>query len=374
MKFTVSSTVIFNRLQVISRVINSKNSLPILDCILIELKDGTLLLTASDKETTLSTSIVVNEPDGEGQIAISSKTLLDALREISEQPLSFDINLDTLEVKISYMNGRYNLVGQNADEYPLTLPFSGDTTILNIPADVLLSGLNRTSFATADDEIHPVMNGIYLDITPEDITIAATDGHKLVRCHTVAAKGNEKSSLILAKKPVNMLRNFLPKEEGGVELRFDNRNAVMVSQNYTMICRLIEGRYPNYNSVIPKNNPNRATVDRASFISALKRVSVFSSQVSSLVKLSMDYNRIKVSAQDIDFSTSAEETIECLYDGATMDIGFKANFFIDILNNISSDSVILELADPSRAGVIVPESQGENEDLLMLLMPMMVND
>ena len=374
MKFIVSSTSLFSHLQAISRVINSKNSLTILDCFLIEMQDGTLSMTASDNETTLSTSIEVSDYEGEGCFAVSSKTLLEALKEIPEQPLSFQINMDNLEITVEYLNGKYSMMGQTADEYPQA-PSLGDNAVqVTMAADTLLAGVNRCIFATADDELRPVMNGIYFDITTESITLVASDGHKLVRNKTFMARGDEKAAFILPKKPANLLKNLLPKEEGDVQIGFDDKNAMFTMENYRMVCRLIEGRYPNYNSVIPSNNPHKATVDRGSFISALRRVSVFSSQASSLIKLSLSENQMKISAQDIDFSTSAEETLACQYDGTNMSIGFKSSFLIDILNNIAAQEVIIELADPSRAGVIVPEQQEDNEDLLMLLMPMMLND
>jgi DNA polymerase-3 subunit beta len=196
----------------------------------------------------------------------------------------------------------------------------------------------------------------------------------LVRSKALKVQGNEKSAFILAKKPAGLLRNLLPKEQGDVQIDFDDRNAIFTMENYRMICRLIEGRYPNYNSVIPQDNPHRATVDRQLLISALRRVSVFSSQASSLIKLQLDTDQIHISAQDVDFSTSAEEKLACQYSGKQMSIGFKSTFLIDILNNISSQDVVLELADPSRAGVIVPAEQTEDEDVLMLIMPMMLND
>ena len=374
MKFIVSSTSLFSHLQAISRVINSKNSLPILDCFLLELHDGTLSMTASDNETTLSTSIEVNEFDGDGRFAVSSRTLLEALKEIPEQPLSFAINPENLEITVQYQNGKYSLMGQNADEYPKPQALGNNAVQLTIPANVLLDGVNRCIFATADDELRPVMNGIYFDITSEDITLVASDGHKLVRNKTYEAHDSEKAAFILPKKPANLLKNLLTKEQGDVQIGFDDRNATFILENYQMVCRLIEGRYPNYNSVIPQNNPHKAVIDRTSLISALRRVSVFSSQASSLIKLNLSTNQMKISAQDIDFSTSAEETLMCQYEGNDMSIGFKSSFLIDILNNIPSTNVVIELADPSRAGVIVPEEQSENEDLLMLLMPMMLND
>lgn len=374
MKFIVSSTALFSHLQAISRVINSKNSLPILDCFLIELQDGTLSMTASDNETTLSTSIEVSDYEEDGRFAVSSKTLLEALKEIPEQPLSFQINSSNLEITVQYQNGKYSLMGQSADEYPQAPKLNEGAVQVVMGADILTTGINRSLFATADDELRPVMNGIYFDITTEDITLVASDGHKLVRNKTYAAHGEEKAAFILPKKPANLLKNLLPKEQGDVQIGFDDRNATFTLENYRMVCRLIEGRYPNYNSVIPQNNPHKAIIDRASFISALRRVSVFSSQASSLIKLSLSENMMKISAQDIDFSTSAEESLICQYDGNAMSIGFKSSFLIDILNNIASQNVIIELADPSRAGVVVPEEQEENEDLLMLLMPMMLND
>ena len=373
MKFIVSSTGLFSRLQAISRVINSKNSLPILDCFLLELTDGTLSITASDSETTLSTSIETNEYDTDGRFAVNSKTILDALKEIPEQPLTFEVN-ESMEIVVKYQNGKYSLMGQNADEYPQSANLGSNAVHVGLGVEVLMNGINRSLFATADDELRPVMNGIYFDITTEDITFVASDGHKLVRNKSYKARGNEKAAFILPKKPATLLKNLLPKETGDVQIDFDDRNAMFTLENYSMTCRLIEGRYPNYNSVIPQNNPHRATIDRAAFVSALKRVSVFSSAASSLIKLRLDMNTIQISGQDIDFSTSAEETLMCQYEGNQMSIGFKSTFLIDILSNISSHEVVMELADPSRAGVIVPVEQNEDEDLLMLLMPMMLND
>lgn len=374
MKFSVSSTGLFSHLQAISRVINSKNSLPILDCFLMQLKENKLLLTASDGETTLTTQLEVNSSNEEGCFAVSSKTLLDALKEIPEQPLTFDVNTQTQEITVYYQNGKYSLMGQTADEYP-QIPTTGNNTVhLTLDTQALLSGITRCIFATADDELRPVMNGIYLDINPEGITFVASDGHKLVRSRNLSLQGNERAAFILPKKPANLLKNLLPKEAGNVEIDFDDRNATFTLENYRMVCRLIEGRYPNYNAVIPTNNPFRATVERATLLSALRRVSVFSSQASSLVKLHLDNNQLHVSAQDIDFSTSAEESLPCEYEGYSLSIGFKSPFLIDILNNINSPEVVIELADPSRAGVILPIEQEENDDLLMLLMPMMLNN
>ena len=374
MKLVISSTALFSHLQAIGRVINSKNTLPILDCFLFEVNDGVLSLTASDNETTMSTSLEVIESDGNCRFAINAKTIQDALKEIPEQPLTFAFNPDTLEILVQYMNGRYSVVAQNADEYPLPLTLGENAVHVEMEAATMLNGINRALFATADDELRPVMNGIYFDITTDDLTMVASDGHKLVRNKNFATKGNEKAAFILPKKPATLLKNLLGKEQGAVSIDFDDRNATFTMPNYRMVCRLIEGRYPNYNSVIPQNNPHKVTIDRAILLSALKRVSVFSSQASSLIKLRLQDNQLVLSGQDIDFSTSAEETINCSYSGSPMSIGFKATFLIDILNNITGQDVIIELADPSRAGVLVPADQEENENLLMLLMPMMLND
>ena len=374
MRFIVSSTALLSHLQAISRVINSKNTLPIMDCFLFGLQDGTLSITASDTETTMVTSIEVTESDSDGRFAITARTLLDAMKEIPEQPLTFNINNDTLEITVQYMNGQYTVMGQNADEYPQSATLGENAVHVNIPANVLLNGINRSIFATADDELRPVMNGIYFDITPEDITMVASDGHKLVRNKNLSVKGSEKAAFILPKKPANLLKNILTKEENAVSIDFDDRNAVITMEKHRMVCRLIEGRYPNYNSVIPQNNPYKITIDRAVLLSALRRVSVFSSQSSSLVKLRSEAGKLIISTQDTDFSTSAEETLTCQYEGNPMSIGFKAPFLIDILNNITGQDVIIELADPSRAGVLVPAEQEENSNLLMLLMPMMLND
>ena len=374
MRFIVSSTTLSTHLQGTSRVINSKNALPILDCFLFELRDGMLTVTVSDSETTMTTTLEVVESNADGRFAITARTLLDALKEIPEQPLTFDIDLQSLEMTVLYQNGQYSLVGQNANEFPTPVTLGENAVRMDIDAQVLLNGINRAIFATADDELRPVMNGIYFDITTESLTMVASDGHKLVRSKTMSAHGNERAAFILPKKPAVLIKNLLPKEEGLVSIEFDERNAVFTLDNYRMVCRLIEGRYPNYNSVIPANNPNKITIDRLQLLGALRRVSIFSSQASSLVKLCMSADSMVINAQDIDFSTSAKETLTCQYAGTPMEIGFKSSFLIDILNNIPSDDVLIELADPSRAGVITPVEQEEDEDLLMLLMPMMLND
>lgn len=374
MKFIVSSTGLFSHLQAVSRVINSKNSLPILDCVLMEVKEGILSLTASDSESTLTTSLPVNDTDGNGRFAVSARKFIDSLKEIPEQPLTFEVDTNNFNIAIYYLNGKYSLVGQNADDFPLAPALRDNPIHISMASKVLVNGINRTLFATAEDELRPVMNGVYMDMTPADITFVASDGHRLVRDKSTAAHANTNAAFILPKKPSNIWKTLLTKGEDEVTIDFDEKNAVITASEYKMVCRLIEGRYPNYNSVIPQDNPYKVRIDRQAMMSALRRVSVFSSQASSLIKLHLDNNQLQISAQDIDFSTSAEEILTCEYDGNPMSIGFKSTFLIDILNNLNAEEVIIELTDPSRAGVIVPAEQEENDDVLMLLMPMMLND
>ncbi|WP_085535057.1 DNA polymerase III subunit beta [Massilibacteroides vaginae] len=374
MKFDVSSTALLSRLQSISKVIASKNSLPILDSFLFNLEGDKLTITASDSETRLLTSVDVMNVEGEGLFAISAKILLDPLKELPEQPLHFSINEDNMEVFIHFQNGQYSFIGQRGDTYPQQKPIGENVTSLQIEAQILLNGLGRALFATADDELRPVMNGVYFDINTDSMTFVASDGHKLARLRNYAIKGEERAAFILAKKPANLLRSVLAKEQEEVLIKFDENNAYFTCSNFEMVCRLIEGRYPNYNSVIPQENPYKVTIDRVSFLNALKRVSVFSNPASSLVKLHLLDNQLIISAQDIDFSTSAEEKIICQYVDPELKIGFKGTFLIEILANISSEEVVIELADPTRAGTIVPAENEENEDLLMLIMPMMLND
>ncbi len=374
MKFVVKSVDLFNHLQAISRVIASKNTLPVMDCFLFDLQDGTLSITASDTETTMITQVEVLDSDSNGRFAVVAKTLLDALKEIPDQGLTFEVDLDTFAIIVRYMNGQYKIIGQSSDTYPFPPMLGVNTESISIKSNIVTNGITRSIFASGEDELRPVMNGVFFDIQTDSVTFVASDGHKLSRIKRYDCNGTEKASFILPKKPANLLRNVLPKDDTEVHIDFDDRNVVFATIDYKLICRQLEGRYPNYNSVIPKNNPLRITVDRFALLSAMKRVSVFASTENSLVKLRFQGNRMTVSAQNLDFSTSAEESASCNYDGQPFSIGFKAPFLIDMLNNLSGENVDLELADPSRAGIFVPTQQEENEEALMLLMPMMLND
>ena len=374
MKFTISSSKLFSQLQAVSRVINNKNSLPILDDVLFDLVGNELKLTASDGETTIRTSIEVDGVEGSGKVASAAKLLLETLKEFSEQPLAFTIDENNFAVSMVSQNGTYSFVGVNGNEYPEMPGAEMGARELAIPAHVLQSAIEKTIFATADDDLRPVMNGIFFDIAEDKVTMVATDAHRLVRYSNTGVKPGVVASFILPKKPASLLKNLLAKEENEVKVTFGAKNARFEFGSTIIVCRQIEGRFPNYNAVIPQSNQNIVTVDRQTIINACKRVAVFANNGTAQLRLTLTENSIKISAQDIDFSTSAEETITCDYNGTPMAIGFKAPFLIDLLGSITSADVLLKLADPARAGLLLPAENEENEDVLMLLMPMLLND
>ena len=375
MKFVVSSTDLLGHLQAVSRVISSKNTLPILDNFLFRLDGNELEITASDLESTLVTKMTLENTSDSGSIAVPARILTDTLKEFPEQPLTFEIDTDKLSVVINSENGKFTVVGQNAGDFPQMPSIKQDQkATVEMPAEVLYSGINKTLFATADDELRPVMNGVFVELATDNLTFVASDAHKLVRYKRMDAKADTDSSFILPKKPASLLKNVLPKEENPVTVEFDDKNAFFSMTEYKLVCRLVEGNYPSYNSVIPTENPNKLSIDRVEFFNTLKRVSVYSNQASNLVKLALTGNQITVSAQDIDFSISAYERLNCQYEGEDMEIGFKSTFLIEILSNLSSTEVLVELSDPTRAGIMLPAaSENEAEDVLMLLMPMMIN-
>ncbi len=374
MKFIVSSLDLLNHLQAISRVISNKSTLPILDNFLFDLKGQKLTLTASDLEVTMITSLDIESTDGEGLIAMPSRLLLETLKKFPEQPLSFEIDMDKYSIAIVTEKGKYSIVGQNGEDFP-ELPGINEDKVssLQVPVELLETGINKTLFATADDELRPVMNGILMEISPERVNFVASDSHKLVRYQRLDAHAEIEASFILPKKPASSLKSILPKEEGDVKIEFDDKNAIFTLHNYKLVCRLVEGNYPSYNAVIPQDNPNKVIIDRVEFNNTLGRVSLFSNQANNLIKLKLENNKMTVSAQDLDFSISAFEHINYQYNGDEMEIGFKSAFLGEILDNLSSEEVILEMSDPSRAGILLPFAKNENEDELMLLMPMMIN-
>ncbi len=374
MKFVVSSSGLLSHLQAISRAIASKSPMPILDNFLFTLEGQKLTITASDTEVTMITTLDLDTIEGEGNIAMPSRILLETLKKFPEQPLNFEIDDETLAVDIVTEKGKFSVVGQNGDDFPALPQINEDkASHLQVSAETLFTGIVKTLFATAEDELRPVMNGILFEFTPDNMTFVASDSHKLVRYQRLDVKTEYEASFILPKKPAGLLKNVLPREDGDVEVAFDDQNAYFTMQNYRLVCRLVEGNYPSYNAVIPQDNPNKVVVDRIDLFNTLGRVSLFASQASNLVKLHLGTNEMVVSAQDIDFSISAHEKLGCQYEGDEMEIGFKSGFLADILENISSSDIVLELSDPARAGIFVPFDKSENEDELMLLMPMMIN-
>lgn len=376
MKFVVSSVDLLNHLQSVNKVINPKNTLPILDNFLFNLRKKELEITASDLETTMMTKMELENVDESGSIAIPARLLTESLKEFPDQPLTFDINIERLSIVISTENGQFTIMGQKGTDFPQIPQIKDDKkSNFQISYEVLANGLNNTFFATADDELRPVMNGIFFELTPDNITFVASDAHKLVRYKREDSKTDINSSFILPKKPANLLKNIISKDiDGQIMIEFDDKNAFIALQNYKLVCRLVEGNYPSYNSVIPTDNTNKLIIDRLKLLNTLKRVSVFSNQASNLVKLKLKGNQLTVSAQDIDFSISAYERLSCQYEGDDMEIGFKSLFLIEILANLKSPEVVIELSDPSRAGLFLPvQKDNDDEDVLMLLMPMMIN-
>lgn len=374
MRLTISSTTLASRLTALSKVFNSKNSLPILDCYLFEVNDNQLTITASDSENVMTTQIQLDESDGNGTFAVNNRNILDAVKELPEQPLTLDVDMSTYAIKVIYMNGMYNFTAQNGDEFPRMQPLNDSAAAITIESKTLANDIAHSIFATANEELRPVMNGIYFDLKEDSLAIVASDGHKLVRTLNKNIKSEKPMSFILPKKPATLLKNVLQKTEDDVIIRFDDRNANILFPEGTLACRLIEGRYPNYNSVIPQDNPNLLTVDRMVLASVVRRVLPFASDSSQQIRLHIETGKAVISSEDIDFYTSAKEEIVCDYNGMPMDIGFKGTSLMEILTNLDGEEVELKLADPSRPCLIIPTNQPENEDVLMLIMPMLLND
>lgn len=374
MRLTISSTALASRLSALSKVFNNKNTMPILDCYLFDVKGNTLTITASDSENVMTTQLQADEADSEGTFAVNYRTILDAVRELPEQPLTLDVDMSSFAVKVIYLNGMYNFTAQRGDEFPRLQPLHDGATSIIIDSKTLVNDISHSIFATANEELRPVMNGIYFDLNQEGLAIVASDGHKLVRTRNKSIKTENPMSFILPKKPATLLKNVLTKSEDEVIIRFDDRNANISYADGSLTCRLIEGRYPNYNSVIPQDNPNQLTMDRMVMIGVIRRVLPFASDSSQQIRLHIEAGKAVISSEDIEFYTSAKEEIICDYTGATMDIGFKGTTLMEILTNLDCEEVTLEFADPSRPCLILPTQQPENEDILMLIMPMLLND
>lgn len=374
MRFSLSSTALSSKLNILSKVISPKNSISILECFLFEIKDGKLTLTASDNTNMMNCTMDLIEYDSDGSFCVPNRIMLTSVKELAEQPIVFDVNLEDNSIKMNYINGSYRIFGQSANEYPRMKGLEGEATSTVLPSEVLINNINRTLFATAQDELRMVMNGLYFDLKEEYMAIVASDGHKLVRNRIYGCKTETPASFILPKKPATLLRTVLAADGSDVTIRFNQSNAEVIYNDGMLSCRLIEGKYPNYNSVIPQDNPNRLTIDRKALISALRRVMPFASESTQLVKLRIANNSLEINSEDIEFATSARENVVCEYGGMPMSIGFKGSALYEICNNLTSDEIVIELADPGRAGIISPAQQPEGEDVLMLIMPMLLND
>lgn len=373
--FIVSSTELYSHLQQLNKVVPSKSTLPILGNFLFDIQNNELRLTATDTANTISTQLTLNNVEGNGSICIDAKKILEILKEFGEQPITFNINLENLIVEMVTQNGKFSLAGYNAEDFPQFPILQKESHKFTISGDALQSGIQKSIFAVANDPLRPIMNGICFDILPDEFCFVATDAHKLVRYKRFDIKVDFTESFILSQKSANLLKNMVDKTTESVQISFDKQNAFFsFPDNSNLICRLIEGVYPAYNSVIPKENPNKLTVDRVELMNSIKRVSIFSNPATNLVRLQINPNHLVVSAQDFDLATSGVEQLACSYDGELMEIGFKSSFLMEILANHTTPTVILELSDPTRAGLVLAAEEDHTiEDTLMLIMPMKIN-
>lgn len=374
MRFTLSSTALSSKLSALSRVINSKNSIAILGCFVFRTENDVVYLTASDGENWLSTSLALSDNDSNDSFAIESRYILDAVKGFADQPLTFEVDKANNTAKVTYMNGQFSLPVESAEKFPQPQSVGENAHEIIISSSLLSENINRSIFATAQEELRPVMNGIYFDATQECLTVVASDGHKLVRNRLFSIKSEQPASFIMPKKPAAILKNMLAKDDSEVAIRFDDRNALILFSDSTITCRLIEGRYPNYNSVIPQNNTNEVIVDREGLLAAIKRVQPFANDASNLIRFHIEGGILQLDAEDFDFNKTATERIACEYNGHPMSIGFKGSAFVEVLSNFDCQEVNIQLADPSRAGLVIPTEQPEEQDVLMLMMPMLIND
>lgn len=371
MNFITSSTALLRHLQSISGVLSTSNTLPILDNFLFEIVDNQLIISASDLETTMRTSMEV-ESNGDGKIAIPAKLLLDVLKNLPDQPCNFSIDFSSFAVEISYDNGKSKMVGFNGDEFP-KIPTIENSSSVRVSGEIISSAINKTLFATGNDDLRPVMSGVFCQFTPQDIIFVATDAHKLVRYRRTDSTAETTSSFILPKKPLNLLKSNLSSDIE-VLIEYNESNAIFTFGDIVLVCRLIDGKYPNYEAVIPKENPNVLIVDRTQFLGSIKRVSIFANKTTHQIKLKLAGSELALFAEDLDFANAANERLTCSYSGEDMEIAFNSRFLLEMLNNIDTKEVKLEMSMPNRAGLLMPaEVSNEHEDILMLVMPVMLN-
>ena len=372
MKFIVSSSALLKSLQLIGGVINNSNTLPILDNFLFEINESALTITASDLETTYSTQLTI-ESETNSLIALPARLLLDILKTFPEQPLTF-LKTEKNTVEISANNGKYALAYVNGDEFPKR-PKIKDSKTLSIKGNILFTAINTTLFASGNDDLRPVMSGIFFQFSTESLTFVATDAHKLVRYTRHDLKSEETGEFIMPKKPLQILKNTLSVIDEEITIEYNQTNVQYRIGNSTLTCRLIDGKYPNYEAVIPKENPNQMTLNRNDFLNSVKRVSIFSNKTTHQVSLMIAGASLKISAEDLDYSNSAEERLDCDYQGDDIKIGFNSRFLIEMLSGLSCEDVKLSMSMPNRAGLITPiDSSSEREDITMLVMPVMLNN
>lgn len=373
MKFIISSSSLLKQLQALSGVLNSSNSLPILDNFLFEIEKGELTIFASDLETTMTTKLTIESKDS-GTIAIPAKLLIDTLKTFPDQPLTFSVDKQKFSIEIASDYGKYKLTGQNGEEFP-KVPAIKAASSIDIEAAVLAEAINKTIFATGNDELRPVMSGVFCQLSPENVTFVSTDAHKLVRYRRNDTKSKAAASFILPKKPLNLLKNILTGVQGTIKVEYNNTNASFAYGTVTIVCRLIDGKYPNYEAVIPAQNPNKLTVERITFLNSIKRVSIFSNKTTHQVRFKVAGSELSISAEDLDYANEASERLTCEYKGEDMEIGFNSKFIMEMLSNMDSECITLEMSAPNRAGIIMPsEKEDANVDTLMLVMPVMLNN
>ncbi len=373
MKFIVSSSALLKQLQAISGVVGTNSTLPILDNFLFKLEDSELNISASDLETTMNARLTADMAENGGSVAIPAKILLDTLKTLTNVPVTFDVDESNFGITLTAGEGKFRLAGQNGEDFPKTPEIEGGSK-LQIDSDILYNAISKTIFAASNDELRPAMSGVYFELSDENITFVATDAHKLVRYRRNDIKAKDSASFIMPKKPLNQLKHILAQDDAPVNLEYNDTNARFTFQNITVTCRLIEGKYPNYNAVIPKENPNKLVVDRISFINSIKRVSLFSNQTTYQVKFKIAGSELVLNAEDLDYSNEAKERLNCHYEGEDLEIGFNSKFMSEMLNNVETEQVMLEMSEPNRAGLIMPvDSDNKDEDVLMLVMPIMLN-
>jgi DNA polymerase-3 subunit beta len=371
MKFIVSSAALLKQVSAISGVIASNPVVPILENFLFEISDGLLTITASDLQTSMITEIDVEAKEN-GNIAVPAKILLETLRNLPEQPVTFSIDQDTYSVEISSDNGRYKLAGENATDFP-KVPDVSDGYAVDISSSVLNRAITNTIFAVSNDELRPAMTGIYLKISDSNTTFVATDGHRLIRYRRVDIASDMDNAIIIPKKALNLLKTSLPAENTNVSVEYNVSNIYFRFNNIRMISRLIDERYPDYENVIPADNPNHITLNRTDLLSSLKRIAIYANRTTHQVRLKVSGSELVVSAEDLDFSNEANERLTCEHNGDDIEIGFNARFLIEMLGNLDADEVEIQLAAPNKAGLLLPKEKAENEDILMLVMPVMLN-